>query len=142
MPRVTCPACGVELDGSADVAGEAVECGDCRARLDDESWPRQQARSATTLATVSMVLGIGSLFMAVFNVVCCTGVVAGPMAVMAIVLGAMGMKPGSIKGFAVIGIVTGGLALLVLALTVAYVGVNLALAPAPAPRPPAPPQGF
>jgi hypothetical protein len=111
---------------------------------DDESWPHQRAKAAT-LAILSMVLGIGSLFMAVFSVVCCAGVIAGPVAVAAIVLGGLAMKPGGIKGFAVIGIATGGLALLVLALTVAYTGLNLALAPAPTPLPapaPAPPGGF
>ena len=104
----------------------------------DESWPRQRVRAANTLATLSMVLGIGSLFMAAFTGVCCAGLFAGPTAVTAIALGAVGMKPGSIKGFAVIGIATAGLAILVLALTVGYVGLNLALSPGAVP-PTAPP---
>jgi hypothetical protein len=109
---------------------------------DDESWPHQRTK-ATTLATLSMILGTGSLFMAVFSAVCCAGVISGPVAVMAIVLGGLAMKPAGNKGFAVVGIVTGGLALLVLALTVAYVGLNLALTPGPTPPPaPAPPGGF
>jgi hypothetical protein len=144
MPRITCPTCGVELGVATDSAGEVVECGGCRASFvipAGEDRPGRPPETANRLAVLSLILGTGSLSLAVSSVVCCAGVVAGPLAVVAITLGVLGLKRGSIKGFAVAGIVTGGLAILVLLSIAAYVGLSMAANPAIRLPTAPPPQG-
>jgi hypothetical protein len=111
---------------------------------------RRRTEAVNGMAMTAMIMGIGSVVLALFSFICCIGYVSGPVAVLAIIFGIIGMKPGS-KGYALTGIITGGVALLMMILAVVLVGAILAFTPRNnpppnnpppwnQPRPPPPPQ--
>lgn len=103
---------------------------------DDEDYePRRRRNPADDYATASLVLGIGSLVGALPLAFCCPYLIV-PVALLAVVLGVLGLKS-DIRTQAIAGIVTGGLALLGI---LAAIGVIIAMvASVPKPPPPGPP---
>jgi hypothetical protein len=95
---------------------------------DDRPRRRRPATGPHPMAITSMIMGIGSLLLSFVSLVCCVGFVSAPLAVVAVVLGIIGMKPGS-KGYAITGIITGGLSILMAVLAVVVFGAVLAFAP-------------
>jgi hypothetical protein len=89
------------------------------------------------MALAAMIMGIGALMLTFASFVCCIGYASAPLGVAAIVLGFIGMKPGS-KGYATAGIITGGVAVVIMVLIIAVAGAFLVFGPGN--RPNNPPQ--
>lgn len=171
MPQVVCPTCGAEVFVTEDMLGKPVACGGCGQAFvpeperdeprrlgqtryggklaideddDDDGYydpddrPRYPERPRSDLGVASMVIGIVSIPM----VVCCPYLML-PAAVLAVILGVLGLKTNQWSE-SIIGIATGGLSMVigvvgVVLMFFVFASAPAPMAPAPVPAPVAPP---